>query len=188
MKINTPDFWNAKDDVIPCNLVKEHGEIYNTICSWIFKSAHSNIIDLGSGIGPIPFLLKKRGFIFKDREYLCVDFSSVALGIAKEFCVNIKTKQCDIESIDASSFSKKFDIVICFNVLEYINDYADMVKKMVQICSGKMIIGIQVGKKHSPAKKLDIIEFKKIIGELNLKIEKDTAIDKWYLSMVSMIS
>ncbi len=194
---NCPEYWNEKfkqKNINPSNLAKDYGGAYNKICDWVFKNKHNRVLDIGCGIGVVSFILKKRGFSFQNRDFVCLDFSEIGLKIAKEYCNWIKTIQasfCSNEKIIELE-NHKFDLIICHNVLEFVEDYLGFAQKAVNMLNdkGKIIFGFQLRKTRSnnPLKRIidpKMKEFQEFLKQSNLIVENDCVIEKWYLSLIT---
>lgn len=110
--------------------------VYEKIADIIFTYRHNKIIDFGSGIGVVPHLLKKRKFNFDGREYVCVDYSRVAL--EKTFIKEVIKVNRDIKDIEYKE--DYYDIALCVNVLEYIKDYVVVLKKAFKMLNDSGIL------------------------------------------------
>lgn len=90
------------------------------------KYNFNSILDVGCGKGPITHLLKKN-----NNEVLGVDLSKTAIKKAKT-----KFPKIDFQVLDANdilSLNKKFDLVVCMEVLSYVEHWKKFIKDISEI-------------------------------------------------------
>ena len=185
--INTEELWNFRYDkgVLPEKLVSGvHANLYQKLADFVFKLKNRTILDIGAGVAPVAFLLRKRNFIF-DR-YVAIDFSKNGLSIAKDRVSNIEThvayvdKKIKIKGID----KKSFDLILCTEVLEHITNYNLVLANIAYFLSdsGTSIVSIPAGKimikehYHMNILVPDMIEAHRKVG---LNVYSVIKIDRW---------
>lgn len=90
------------------------------------------IVDLGCGAGYYSLPLLKLGY-----NLTCVDLSKKNLNIFREKLKKAREKKLKVEIINSSiekySPSKKFDVVLCSEVLEHVNNSEEIIKKIYSL-------------------------------------------------------
>ncbi len=120
------DFWEAHNlKMIDAeHILKNKTErvLYEKLCDMLFAFRHQSILDMGCGVGVVPFLLNKRRFDFSGRRYVCVDYSEVAIEAVKKLCINsIKIELDDMFNYNRND-NNKYDIILFSNVMNGMTD------------------------------------------------------------------
>jgi len=127
ININTEEHWDSKYQNLDVKKVigGNHRILYERLVDIIFKFHHNSILDLGAGIGPIPYLLKKRKFDFNNRRYVCVDFSIHGLKKIKQMVPEVETIHARIDTpLEHTQLNfSSFDLVLCIEVFEHLTNY-----------------------------------------------------------------
>jgi len=187
--INTETYWDGKYSrnywSNPNNLVKgAHKPLYEKVVDIIFEVRHDYIVDLGAGIGPVPFLLSKRGFDFNKRIYICVDQSTVGLDRAKKFSPSVKVLPAKVDEPITQLEKSKADLVICCEVLEHLTNPINALKNAYELVSdtGLVVVSVPHGiSKHQEhvhwSIRQDLLErFHEAVG---LNVYGVTIADRW---------
>tara|TARA_B100001057_G_scaffold495499_1_gene594657 strand:- start:4 stop:684 length:681 start_codon:yes stop_codon:yes gene_type:complete len=118
------------------------------------------ILDIGCGGGLLTEELHKKGAIVTG-----IDSSAKSIKIAKQ---HAKEQNFDItyinESVFDSSFEKKFDCIICFEMIEHIDMPNDLVKKILEISNKDTSLFLSTLNRN-----LKSFVFAKLIAEYVLK-------------------
>jgi len=186
ININTKELWDVRyDNFLPEKLVSGvHKQLYDKLTDYVFSLKNRNILDFGSGVAPVAFLLKKRNFKFG--KYVAIDFSENGLKIAKnrvpeiEYYVHYVDKKIKIKGID----KKSFDLILCTEVLEHVTDYNLVLANIAYFLSdsGTSIVSIPAGKimikehYHMNILVPDMIEAHRKVG---LNVYSVIKIDRW---------
>jgi 2-polyprenyl-3-methyl-5-hydroxy-6-metoxy-1,4-benzoquinol methylase len=192
ININTEEYWDLRygdGKILPENLCAGvHKNLYAKIVDFIFGLKNFNILDIGAGTGPISYLLNKRGFIFNDKRYVCVDFSSEGLIIAKKRCEFIETyvEYVDKEISNVNIPEKFFDIVVCSEVIEHVTDYQIVLNNVVKFLSnsGTFILSFPRGKimiREHYHMKIELISIVDLLEKLGLNVFAIHELERWYI-------
>lgn len=125
----------------------------------------SDILDMGCGVGTVAFYLASKG-----KNVTGIEISKNALNVARE---NAKLFGFD-ERIDflLSDFpntipSREFDLIICSEVLEHLENDKMAVKKIYGLIKKEGVVIISTPSKNAPLYKLGLLEkFDKKVGHL----------------------
>ncbi len=167
--------------------VMKNANWYN---DWVFSSieqyCRGEILEIGAGIGNFTDLLLKKGSVTAidiDKKYLQM--------YKKTHTKNLSSGFGDVENNKYFFGDKKFDTIICFNVLEHIENHLTALKNTNRLLkkNGKLILIV-------PAHMALFSEFDKTIGHfrrytlnsvnLLLKNAKYTNIKSRYINWISM--
>lgn len=195
--INTEKHWDNRYGVLDHRKIVcgNHRLLYNEIARIVIEKRPNNVLDLGSGIGTVPWYLKNIiDYNLENIEfgYYCVDFSDVALKKAKEVDENIVTikSRIDIEIKNKLLTKKKFDIVICAEVLEHITNYVTTINQIKKYLSGISIVTVPKDRinikehYHKVIIKDEIVGYHKICG---LNVLEIIEVDLWRI-IISEVS
>lgn len=189
--VNTSVYWNdryANDNLNAPFIVKSHQNLYAQVCSYVFWRKHSRIIDFGCGVGPVPFLLKKRGFRFSNCKYVGIDFSSTSIAKAKEYCPSMETDVFDLRGPLPEKYIDAFELGVCVEVLEHIDDYKSVLINLCKslVATGNAIVTVPAKKIHieSHIHVFDINAIKKEVNLYGFKCIDDMVVDKWLIMLL----
>ena len=114
------DYWDAQNlRVVDAEHImnnKTEKILYEKICDMLFAFHHQSILDMGCGVGAVPYLLNKRRFDFTGRKYTCVDYSKVAIDAVKK--LNIKCIETKCVNIFDYNEKAEYDIILFANVMD----------------------------------------------------------------------
>ncbi len=102
----------------------------------------STVADVGCGVGNKTATMARH---FKRAEVTGYDFSKAGIAAAKKFH-KVKNVHFATEDITESSYKKKFDLITAFDVLEHIDDWKGLTKKLINVNNKYMLISSPVGK------------------------------------------
>lgn len=148
--------------------VEESGyyNLYKTARDFLPENRNTRILELGCGSGQLASLLLATGYI----NYLGVDFSKVAIGLAKRHAPKTEFRCMDFATAEAQGLLKQFDSYMAIEVLEHINKDLEL---LTAIPIGKQII-LSV---PSSAYTSHVRVFKDL-ASVNLRYNKVMSIDK----------
>ncbi len=98
---------------------------YQISLSILNRHNFSKILDIGCGKGTFTHLLKKENNFVEG-----IDISGTAIKKAKAKFPDIEFK---VKSIEKLEFKKKFDLVILMEILSYLKNWNEVIKKVAQI-------------------------------------------------------
>lgn len=108
----------------------------------IEPSSIKTVADVGCGVGMKTAQMAK---YFNNAEVNGYDFSEEGITAAKKFHKQ-KNAHFTTEDITKSSNTKKYDLITSFDVLEHIDDWKDLVKKLIKSNNRYMMICAPVGR------------------------------------------
>ena len=117
-------------------------DLLDSLLAEIPMSSVKTIADVGCGVGMKTAQMAKH---FKKAEVYGYDFSEPGITAAKKFH-NQKNVSFSTEDITKASNNKKFDLITSFDVLEHIDDWKDLVKKLIKSNNRYMLICAPVGR------------------------------------------
>lgn len=121
---------------------KYFNHLLGSILENVDKKSISTIADVGCGVGHKTLTLKKN---IPEANVTGFDFSASAIKAARKaygsFDVNYS-----IEDITKKSYQKKYDLISAFDVLEHIDDWENMLKKLIYVNKRYLVISVPVGK------------------------------------------
>lgn len=144
--INTIDYWNNRFTSIRgftdwelCNGVNQSVAFMEAILKGLPKKTkedmeESSILDFGCALGDGTKFLS---MFLENNKVTGYDFSNNAVDIAKR-------KYTDLEFINVTKV-KKYDYIICSNVLQCVDDYIGMMKEMMKLCNKAIVILVPFG-------------------------------------------
>jgi 2-polyprenyl-3-methyl-5-hydroxy-6-metoxy-1,4-benzoquinol methylase len=142
------DRWRGRPEAIYDFIATK--KILEDSLAFLNKKKHIRVLDTGCGTGVWGRELKNFGL---EIEYLGVDFSSNMIkksqGFDKESLqtTNINYILTDVEKLPIRG--KKYDLVICNHLLEYVIDPLDFLKQICQILSNDGVIIIVTKNRHA---------------------------------------
>ena len=110
----------------------------------IDKSDITNILDIGCGEGNKTYLLAK---YFNNAKVSGIDFTEEGIKLANEIYFNIEN--ISFEKGDVFNINEKetgYDIVSCFEVLEHVEDWQTLLKKIADISNRYILISVPTGR------------------------------------------
>lgn len=119
------------------------------IIAKLFKKhccAFENILEIGSSAGNLLGFIQKK-MRLDSKNFIACDFSEEAVKLTKQ--KGIDSFQADLTKIN-DFHGKKFEIIICSEVLEHIPDYKSGIFNIYQLLNenGKLIISVPYSMKH----------------------------------------
>lgn len=129
--------WNRWEDMKKYGPASRHTR--RLIIKYIKNLNFKSVLDVGCGEGS---LLQSLGLTGKDLEIHGEDISEKAIKLAKSKIENGTFKVMDVSK---KSLDKKFDLVICSEVLEHIEDDVSAIKNLHKM-SEYIIITVPIGK------------------------------------------
>lgn len=125
----------------------------------------TDVLDIGCGSGSIAFYMAKMG-----KKVVGIDISSRAIDVCKKTSkilgLSSVTKFEVVNCLDFSS-QQKFDLIICTEVLEHLEDDEQIIKNFNKILKKGGYLFISVPSKNSPLYKLGLTNnFDKKVGHL----------------------
>lgn len=124
------------------------------------------ILDVGCGVGTIDFLLAKEG-----KKVVGIDVSKNAINICKKNSKFLKVDQNTTfikdNFLQTKKIKGKFDSILCFEVLEHLNNEILALKKFKQLLNKNGILIISVPSSNSILYKSEVLKkFDKEVGHL----------------------
>lgn len=143
----------------------------------IDKESVSSIADVGCGVGHKTLTLKQ---VISKASVTGFDFSAAAIKAAKnaygKYDVNYS-----MEDITKKSYQKKYDLISAFDVLEHIDDWESMLKKLISVNKRYLVISVPTGRMRPYEKNIGHFRnFKQ--GQVEEFLQKNgyTTIDTYY--------
>ncbi|WP_297275968.1 bifunctional 2-polyprenyl-6-hydroxyphenol methylase/3-demethylubiquinol 3-O-methyltransferase UbiG [uncultured Brachyspira sp.] len=117
-----------------------------SILKYIDPDYMNNILEVGCGRGSHTIILSK---YFNNSKVIGIDFANSGIELAKEnyseysnlFFINE-----EFDNFIYNSDIKKFDLIASFEVLEHIEDWETLLKKMIMASNKYVLISVPVGK------------------------------------------
>lgn len=106
------------------------------------KSSIKTVADIGCGVGVKTAQLAEH---FKKAEVYGYDFSEPGIKSAQKFHKQ-KNIHFATEDITKTSNTKKFDLITAFDLLEHIEDWKDLVKKLIKVNNRYIVFCSPVGR------------------------------------------
>lgn len=122
------------------------------------------VLDLGCGLGLL-------ADVVRDREYLGVDFSEIAVRYARKHTRNSRARflQADIRELTASELGR-WDTVVMLEVLEHLQD-PSLVVSLAKVCARRrIVVTVPTDMEKEPAHvkgKWTCTELSALFGSLN---------------------
>jgi len=149
-------------------LLKETSFTYRHILNALgphIKDGRKEILDIGCGTGTLSLYLASLGNYVKG-----IDISSNAIRACKINAKKLKLKKnTDFQEIDFSKtrVKKRFDIVLCIELLEHIHEEAPTISRIFSSLKDNGILAISVPSIESPLYRLGITKkFDRRVGHL----------------------
>lgn len=100
------------------------------------------VADVGCGIGHKTAELKE---YFKKADVTGFDFSDAAIKVGNTAYAK-KGLSFSRQDITQRNYTKKYDLIAAFDVLEHIDDWEDMTKKLIKVNNKYLLLSFPVGK------------------------------------------
>lgn len=119
------------------------------------KTKQLNCIDVGCGVGTLAFYLAKKGI-----NVSAYDVSSSAITICNRYkeysgIKKIKFIQANIETVNTY---KKYDLLICTEVIEHLRNDRKFIKKLCNLCAKKGRLVLSTPSENAPLYKLGLLD------------------------------
>lgn len=121
-------------------------------------------LDVGCGVGTLAFFLASKGV--KMEAY---DISSDAIKICKRYksFSRIKNIQFYCKNVESLSVRNKFDLIVCTEVIEHLQNESKFINKLNSICSKKGYLIISTPSLNAPLYKMGLLDnFDREVGHL----------------------
>ncbi len=108
------------------------------------KDNIKTILDIGCGEGNKTYLLSK---YFNNAKVLGIDFTEEGIRLANNIYSNVENisfEKGDIFDIDETKTN--YDIVSCFEVLEHVEDWETLLKKIAEVSNKYVLISVPAGR------------------------------------------
>lgn len=116
--------------------------LLTSILKNIDKRLVSTVADVGCGVGHKTLTLKQN---IPNANVIGFDFSRAAIEAAKKayggFGVNYSA-----EDITKKTYKKKYDLISAFDILEHIDDWEDMLIKLINVNKKYLLISVSTGR------------------------------------------
>lgn len=142
-------YFNQKDK--QNRVISRDNYTYETLISFIdrFDIRNRRIIDLGCGVGTIDFYLASKGNLVTG-----LDISLKAIKKARKSAKALNYENvCNFKQVDLNkdfNLSSKFDVIICSEVLEHIENDMELVNKIKFIAEKGGLVIFSVPLKNAP--------------------------------------
>ena len=116
--------------------------LIKTLLKYINKDINT-ILDIGAGEGSKTYLLSE---YFSNAKVFGIDFTEEGINLAKN---KYKKSNLYFEKLDVFNIDKKetsYDIVSCFEVLEHVEDWQTLLKKITDISDKYILISVPTGR------------------------------------------
>lgn len=125
-------------------------------------SNRKNILDYGCGVGTVDFYLAKNG-----SNVIGLEISKKAIDICRDSANSIGvSKYCKFHQIN-TKLNKKFDLIICSEVIEHVKDDIGLLKRLSKLLKKKGYIFISTPSINAPLYKAGLLtSFDKKVGHL----------------------
>lgn len=160
-----------KKSVISKKIINENNFTYLNLIQIInrhlndSKNQRCSILDLGCGVGTISFYLANKG-----HEVMGLDISEKAIGVCKKTSklLNLDNKTKFIRAdFQSRKIFKKFDLIICSEILEHLEDDKLALKKIKKLMNKSGLLIISVPSSNAPLYKIGYAKsFDKRVGHL----------------------
>lgn len=89
-----------------------------------------DVLDVGGYMGDLYECIKNQGHNLKNIHYFIVDYDDSAMEIAKKRGINTYKIDFNFQEIDKVTQARKFDVIVCTEVLEHLLDPAKHIAAM----------------------------------------------------------
>jgi len=157
-----------EDSSLISKVISENNFTYINILEILRKTVSSKsistVLDIGCGVGAIDFYLARKGY-----KVTGIDISNKAIKVAKQSAkeLNILTVNFLSSSVEDLKLKDRFDLIICSEVLEHLQDDMKALLKMNILLKDNGGIIVSVPSVNAPLYKLGLAEkFDKRVGHL----------------------
>jgi SAM-dependent methyltransferase len=155
--------WGYWDDMKQYGPMSRHTR--RLIWNMIKDLKYSSVLDVGCGQGsPLEDIAKRKPGI----ELAGVDISPYAVELARQ---HMPTAQYSVLDLTTETLPRKFDLIICTDVLEHIPDDRAAIRNMRQMCGRWCLVSTIQGRMRSYEKHVGHVRNYKR-GELRRKLEE----------------
>ena len=129
-----------------------------------FLKNQKKVLDIGCGVGTLSFYLAKKG-----NYVLGIDISKNAVNVCKKSAKIFGLRDIKFQRMDFPNEipRDKFDLIVCSEVLEHLEDDDLALKKIYSLLRPNGIVIISVPSKNAPLYRLGLAkEFDKRVGHL----------------------
>lgn len=160
--------YHRKNRKIQKQIISDRNYTYQTITklSKIFLKSKGAVLDVGCGVGTISLYLASKG-----HDVIGIDISSRAIKLAKSSAKQIGFKYLKFENSDVSTLNKfavkKFDYVICSEVIEHVKDDKQLLKDIYKLLKPGGVLVLSTPSINAPLYRWGYLdEFDKNVGHL----------------------
>lgn len=162
-ELNYDEGWDQWDDMKQYGPMSRHTR--RLIWSFIHKLEFQSVLDVGCGQGsPLAEIAKHR----PDVKLAGVDFSPRAVELATERMPDVEFSVLDLTT---GSLDRKFDLIICTDVIEHIPDDLTALRNMRSMCGRWCLVSTIQGRMREHEKNVGHVRNYQY-GELRAKMEQ----------------
>ncbi len=122
------------------------------------------VLDIGSATGTMSFFLASKGLIVDGIE---LSTNAVKDANKNKYLLNVKRVNFKNVTIENYENTKKYEVIICFEVLEHLKKDSIVLSKIYSIMKNNAIFAISVPSLNAPLYKLGLLKrFDKNVGHL----------------------
>jgi 2-polyprenyl-3-methyl-5-hydroxy-6-metoxy-1,4-benzoquinol methylase len=150
-------------------VISDNNFTYKYILKYIkyYIKEGDNILDIGSGTGTLDFYIVKK---YKNTKVLGIDISQNAIDIATRNSKNLKLSKnvkFQLSKFPNEKIKNKFNVIICSEILEHLQDDKSAVKKINRLLLPKGIVIASSPSLNAPLYKMGLLNnFDKEVGHL----------------------
>lgn len=149
-----------------------------------FMKPNSNIVDLGCGVGTLDLFFANKGYSVHG-----YDISTYAISLAKKSSVVMNLKNAKFFSQDVMNYdfrNSEYDVVICSEVIEHINDESKLIKIVHELLKTEGLLFLSSVSSNAPLykwgylnafdakvghlRRYTVDELKRVVGEGGFQI------------------
>lgn len=166
LNLTNYNYFHSKNKNVQNRLINRNNYTYQSILKLIdrFFKEQGSVLDIGCGVGLIDFYLAKKGY-----KVTAIDISSRAIDLAKESAINLGLKNVDfhVRNVENELVEKKYDFIICSEVIEHVLDPTALLSKIFSISTDNTVIIISAPISQSPLYKIGFLNvFDHEVGHL----------------------
>lgn len=149
-------------------IINHHNFTYNIIISILRQYIHNkqSILDIGCGAGTISLYLAST---YNKSKVTGIDISSIAIAACQESAKRLQLNNIIYRQMDFPTKipKEKYDIIVCLEVIEHLEDDYLVIKKMYELLNDNGIIILSTPSVNSPLYKMGFAKsFDKRVGHL----------------------